>query len=291
MEIKLKRLATVRKLLIDSSNIKNFHLLENRRKLRENAVKKLLEKLNRQDSFEAPFVLSERKNGEYNLIDGNHRIAAIEKWLEENPDGSIEIWAFVYPGLSKQEEKKMYTEWNQGSKQSTNDFVQQYAEEIPLIDQLPFCTIYGEKETIPFFRLVSAYLAAQAPKFQGGYLGTPWQFVEIAKSMNGQEVNDLTEFMDIFINSFGPLDEKYNINGKTKINPFKKTTPLTALMKIWYANRSRINNGEVIKAFKKLLSDARVNELLSLSGMSACKYAHLQLLNILNENLSMKFKE
>jgi flagellar motor component MotA len=97
--------------------------------------------------------------------------------------------------------------------------------------------------------------------------------------------------MNIFLESFGPLDEKYTIEGKMKINPFKKTTPITAIMKIWFSNRNKIDSKQMVKVFKKLLGHSKTNELLSLSGMSACKYAHLQILNILNENANIKFKE
>jgi len=291
MKIEIEKNPKVEKLVIGKSNIKDFKLLPNRRKLREGAVRKLMAKLQRGENFDAPFVLSGNGGGGYNLIDGNHRIEAISRWLKEDAEGLVEIYAFIYPNLSSQEAKEMYTEWNQGSKQSTNDFIQQYEDEIPLLRMLPFCSIYGESDTIPFFRLVGAYLAAQAPKFQGGFLGTPWQFVEIARGMNDRQAEDIKEFMEVFLESFGPLDEQYTIEGKVKINPFKKTTPITALMKIWYSNRNRIDNKQMVKSFKKLLGNPKTNELLSLSGMSACKYAHLEILNILNENSSVRFKE
>jgi len=291
MKINIEKNPKIEKLVIGNSNINDFRLLSNRRKLREGAVRKLVEKLERGEGFEAPFVLSGNAENGYNLIDGNHRLEAISRWLEVDSEGSVEIYAFIYPDLSSQEEKDMYTEWNQGSKQSTNDFIQQYEDEIPLLKMLPFCSIYGERDTIPFFRLVGAYLAAQAPKFQGGFLGTPWQFVEISRNMNEKHAEDIKEFMNIFLESFGPLDEKYTIEGKMKINPFKKTTPITAIMKIWFSNRNKIDSKQMVKVFKKLLGHSKTNELLSLSGMSACKYAHLQILNILNENANIKFKE
>ena len=285
--ISINRKYTVKQMIVDKNNVNKFKLLSNRRDIKKSVVNSMVKSLEKGKSFDAPFVLIENGSGD-EVLDGNHRREAIMEWLKKHPTGSVEIIAFTYKDVSPEDKKLLYSYWNMGHKQTTNDFVKQYEADIELIKKLSYVSVYGEPNKIPFYRLIGAYLTSQTSKFAGGWIGSPTQFIEIAKRMGDSEKMTLDSFMDVFTSSFGSLDSEHKIDGIPKTNPYKKSTPLTALMKIWMDNRYRIKEKDLIEAFRKLMfykapeNKPSISELISLSGMSSCKYVRSELVNILN---------
>jgi hypothetical protein len=175
----------------------------------------------------------------------------------------------------------MYTLYNLGRKQTTNDFVQQYKDEIPIwkviTDQKSFpvkVTVYGGAGSISFYKLVGAYLASIKPRFSGGYIGRPLDFIHETKSLGHSDVKLMGEFMKEFLQAFGPV----------RNNVWLRTTPLNATMKIWMDNRDHMRPDVIINLFRKrLANDAGAVDLGKSSGMGSCKYARDKFLILLNQ--------
>lgn len=270
---------------IDAADIRKgtFELLVNRRNISQGVIDRIFDNLMKGKHFDSSFVVNQR-NHKFRLIDGNHRYESIVKYLGANPSNRIEVLLHIYEDLDEDEEKTLFTMYNLGRKQSTNDFVQQYKDEIPIwkhiSDQTKFpvkVTVYGGIGSICFYRLVGAYLASLKPRFPGGYIGAPLDFIYESKGLGHSDINLMAQFMKEFLQAFGPV----------RNNVWLKTTPLNALMRIWMDNRDHMTPETMINFFRRrLASDAAAVDLGKSSGLGACKYARDRYLIFLNENRS-----
>ncbi|HSU72921.1 MAG TPA: hypothetical protein VLJ21_03675 [Candidatus Binatia bacterium] len=260
-----------------------FVRLPNARKLSQGVVNELFERLIDGHTIVQPFVVNE-VGGKWRLLDGNHRMEAIRKYLAANPTHRVEINIVKYDNLGEQEEKDVFTEWNLGRKQSTNDVVRQYWKDIPLakhfekLDKEGKLVVgvapYPGNTTVAFYRAVGAYLAATKPTFAGGYIGDPWHFIDEAMELDAGDAHKIAAFLSDFVAAFGPW----------KNNLWSKTTPFAALMKIWYDNYEHFPPNRIQHWWnKRLYNDASARDMSQRSGMGACKYAYGHYLRLLNE--------
>jgi hypothetical protein len=263
-----------------------FERMDNARKIAPGTVAKLLAKMLSGETIEQPLVVNKRSE-RWRLIDGNHRYLAIAKYLAMEPTHRVETTITEYEGLSDDEEKAIYTEWNLGRKQSTNDVVQQYWDEIPIVNdfeklnsqgRLPVSvTPYPCPTSINLYRLAGAYLSAIRPTFPGGYTGSAFEFVDEVQKLGLRDATLMAEFMRDLITALGAW----------KNNPFGKTTPFNALMRIWLDNRERFTPDKLQRIWKtKLLGDYEVKTLMESSGIGATKHAYGRYLDILNAQRS-----
>jgi hypothetical protein len=256
-----------------------FVKLLNRRRIAPNVVKKLHQSLENGKHFDSPFVVNER-DGKLRLIDGNHRMDAIEKYLGANPTHRVEVTLNIYEGLDDQEEKDLFTSWNLGRKQNTNDVVKQYEDNIDIFKLMKKdfpvpVSAYGGITAISFFKLVGSYISTKGPKFQGGFIGSPWNFIDKSQELGHSDYNLMKAFMNDFQKAFGPI----------KNNRFMRTTPFTAIMRIWVDNKQNMLPEKMINYFKlKLVNDKRADDLGSMSGRGACVYVRGQYLVLLNNS-------
>lgn len=267
---------------ITSEDVRNgtFEILGNRRNISKATVKSIFEGLVKDTHFDASFVVN-KVNGRYRLIDGNHRYEAITKYLMANPNNRVEVTMHVYKNLEDAQEKLLYTRYNQGKKQSTNDFVQQYKDEIPLWKiisnprEFPVkVSAYGGINSISFYKLVGSYIACQKPRFPGGYMGKPLDFIEDSQQLGHRDAKLMAEFIKEFMRAFGPL----------RNNKWFRTTPFTAIMKIWMDNRENFKPDKMINLFEnRLRQDAEAIDLGASGGYSATKYARDKYLFKLND--------
>tara|TARA_Y100000310_G_C20696925_1_gene826366 strand:- start:4941 stop:5891 length:951 start_codon:yes stop_codon:yes gene_type:complete len=256
-----------------------FEILTNRRNIAKSTVNSIFDGLINNKHFDSSFVVN-KDNGKFRLIDGNHRYEAIVKYLAANPENRVEVTLHVYKELDEDEEKILYTLYNQGRKQNTNDFVQQYKDEIPFWKivinprQFPMkVSVYGGINSISFYKLVGAYISCRKARFTGGYFGKPLDFIEDSKQLGHSDAKLLAEFIKEHLKAFGPL----------RNNKWFRTTPFTAIMKIWIDNRDNFTPDKIVKLFQERIAmDAEAIDLGSSGGQSATKYARDKYLIKLN---------
>jgi len=259
-------------------------LLDTRRKIMPGVVTDIFKKLSQDKHFDSPFVVN-HKDGKYRLIDGNHRFKATELYLNLNPDNRVEVTLNIYENLSEEDERILFTDWNLGRKQSTNDFVRQYKDTIPIwkimtkeTEKSVFpCKVseYGGADSIAFYKLVGTYLTGIKPKFQGGFIGHPLKFVDEARELGHSDVTLMTAFMKDFLEAFGPI----------RGNSWLRTTPFTAIMRLWLDNYKTINKPKMVSYFKlKLVNNAVAIDLSRMSGRGACVYVTEQFRRLLNNS-------
>jgi hypothetical protein len=276
---------TVKKIVLTAKNIDRIVGAINQRKIRTGVVKSILEQLRLGKHFESPISVNFR-DGDYRLFDGGHRTMAMRRFFDEHPNEKIEVTMHVYDNLSDEEEREEYTIVNKGTKQSTNDVVKQYASTIPAFQLMlkgwqkggkhnKFAcpvTAYPSPNSVSFYRLVSAYFAAQQENFMGGYPGTAFEFIDKAQDLTKEDVFMMNAFMKDFIDAFGPL----------KNNGYVRSTPFTAIFRLWYDNRMNIPANSMPKRLEKLCKDASVQEVSRAGGMGATVSAHQVFKIILN---------
>ena len=94
------------RLILGKRDISIFEKLPNRRDLRKSTIKKLRLLLEQGNHFDTP-LMANRKEGRFRLLDGNHRLEAIELYLTKHPNREVEISLFYYEGLGLEEEREI----------------------------------------------------------------------------------------------------------------------------------------------------------------------------------------
>ena len=274
--------ATTHKLVLTKDNIsKIFVKMGNRRKLRKGIINKLVRVLESGKHFETP-LMTNRVNEKERLLDGNHRVEAIEKYLDKYPNMKVEVWVFSYDNLNTDDEKKMYTIWNLGTKQNTNDYIKQYWNDISIVKKMrsngfpcdvsPFWT----SSSIEFKILVAGYLGTKESVYNGGFTGNPMEFIELSKQLDEKDYNIIKSFLKEYISVFGNPDKK---------NPHYSQSIFCGLFRIWSDNLHQRTFEEINNAFIKLRGHERVIYYCSLGwGRQIANQCRIDLLNAINNN-------
>jgi len=239
--------------LVDIDNIDDFVLLTNRRDIRHSNVNKLYRLLAIGQHFETPLVCN-KIGKKQRLIDGNHRIESVKKFLAEYPQRKVELGICFYENLTEEEERKKYTTWNLGTKQNTNDFIRQYWDVMPITKKLnkPWfpCNVRHIWATgaIEFKQLISPYLARNTLT-QIVYRNPAIEFIRHAQDLTISDANVLKEFMREFILMYGEPDKKNMMY-----------TPMTfsVIENIWLKNCERMPPDKLMKKLLKLRGHEKV---------------------------------
>jgi len=267
------------------ADLSNYKPDSNRRKVRPSVVQAIYQQLKNGKHFETPLSVN-RINGHDELFDGHHRFDAVKKYLAENRSDKIKVTFHVYTNLNEEEVKDEYTLVNKGTKQNTNDVVQQYQDKIKVLGMMRngwtengkthkfACnvTVYPGATSISFYRLASAYLAAKTPSWSGGYMKSAFDFVDEALDMTTTDLKIMNAFMLDFTAAFGQI----------KNNAFARSTPFTALFKIWIDNKEKMTPSVMVDRWKKLKGDNQALELGKSGGSGAtmvCRDMYKLLLN------------
>lgn len=253
--------AKTKKIVVDKDNVSQLIMMGNRRDIRSGKVRKLYQILEHGKHFETPIVTSIRESVE-RVLDGNHRVEAISKYLLKHPERKVELWVFYYENLNCEEEKQKYTTWNLGTKQTTNDFVQQYWDEIPILKMFgknPTFTVSHkwQSHAIEFKTLMSVYLTRNEKKFQGGFGGSAMDFIEECKKLGNADFLVVKNFLDEFMSIFGAVDRD---------NYHYKQAVFFAIQRIWLDNYKYKNPAEMRKYLKRLVMNTTVIYYQKLGG-------------------------
>lgn len=280
----------VRNYKIDASNISKFEELEFARQVSKPQVNRILATLKKGGSFESPLVVN-KKGWKYRIIDGVHRKRAMEKYLNTNPDSKIEVTLAVYKNLNVDQERKAFTTWNLGRRQSSNDFIKIHADNIPIWKLMkknfpvpvkiykPLKTMHG----IHFVNLMRAYMTA--------WTRTDGKFVPHAKRMDAtledivkMDRSDhelLKDFCIWFEEVFGKM------NGT---NPYTNTSFLTAIITTYFDAMTVMSRSDVKARFKNKIfnNTPLVLESTYATGNQGSKKLYRSIIETLNEDARSK---
>ena len=261
MELKSK--SNLQKFPIDKTNIDDFKPLPWRRKIYASQIKSILNQLKKGKHFDSPLVLILRTDGCSDIIDGNHRIEAIKKWIKEDNTRKISIDAHVYEDLIEDEKKELFNQWNKGKTQSGHDYVKVHSEDIHIfvmLEEPKFPTkiriysLQNREKGIPFRTLITTYLSAKAnPNAISVYSGNGEKLVKDSKEIEAKTAYfELYRFVEIFQEAFGNMGKE---------NKYQHHSLLYALMAIFLDNQE-LDDKKLIKAFEKILNAPTIKEKL-----------------------------
>ncbi|RLG45316.1 MAG: hypothetical protein DRN81_01995 [Thermoproteota archaeon] len=276
----------VRTFNIDSSNIDKFEILEFARMVSRPQVNRILAQLKKTGSFESPLVVNDRKS-KYRIIDGVHRIEAIKRYLSLNPDTSIEVTLAVYKNLNTDEERKAFTTWNLGRRQSSNDYIKIYSDTIPIWKMMEKrfpvpVKIYhpnGTQHAIHFVNLMRSYMTAWT-RDDGKFVPHSARMDKTLEDINRlgrDDYNALTEFVIWFEEVFGRID---------KSNPYTTTSFLAVITTTYYDGMTVMSRQRLKERFKKKIFNdtSLILESSYCTGANGSKKLYRSVIEKLNED-------
>jgi hypothetical protein len=261
--------------------MKDYAIYRNNRKIRKSQVNKLKSALLKGTSY--PPIAVNIKDGKKWLLDGNHRYVAIKELLMNNPNAEITIWEQTYNIKHPAEEIDKFIELNSGCNVTTDDFVQQYRDEVPFIKELlkhPQVSVYGSTSR-PFKArgLLASYFLCKE-KMNYSYTLTVTKIIKSAGFGNSEDLRVIHAFIKEYQDIFGKMDLG---------SIWLKTTVFFSMFKIWYLNKERVRYDIMLKRFRRLINHQYILEYSKLGGRDACSMAIERFLEVLNRGRGIKF--
>lgn len=260
-----------------------FEILdEERRQIRDGKVKQIAMGLRKGQNFESPLVVNQI-NGKYRVIDGNHRVDAVGKEINRDPDFRMTCWMAVYKDLTRKQEREIYTLWNSGTPENSTDYLKNYFKTIPYGEEMLRrlnLSIYGSKEKMKVKLLVGSHIQAKrGGTFKGGYPNRGPKTVLDFCLIDRKDIATMKDFQVFYESVFEPYRQ-----GKT----YYRTTPFAALYRIWYDNRDLMDLSVMKDAFESTFKNKvglkkMFEEYSKLGGISACKFFYEVAIQQLND--------
>jgi hypothetical protein len=249
----------VQEITISIKNIDEFVLVENKRKLRKCVVQSVKRNLLKGESFDSPIIIN-MKDNKKRILDGQHRITAIREVLNLSNKFKIKVLCLIYKDLSRLEERKIFTKWNSGSKQSSDDLLMIHIQEFPIYEMITKdfpvkVEVYSEPGSLKFRLLLGAYLyASKNPN--GGRLA---MILSEAPKLDKKDYSRLKEYIEGYI--------KFISSDLTFKNLYIHNVPFSAIMKCYFT--TKLDKDEFWKKIKSAIKDEKFVMLCKLSGDAA----------------------
>ena len=230
-------------------------------------------------------ILAEKKI-KIRVIDGQHRIEAMKLFFKVFPSDKIKIWWALYRNLTPDEERKVYRKWNIPIKQSTDDFINSFKDEIPffkeMTKQVP-CSIYGSSNKMKIRDLINAHIASSEKPYKGGEKKTTYDFVKYMQQLEISDINNMKTNFEILQEIFN----SDNVKDFGKLSAFKNIV-FRALYYLVENNKEEL--GDYLKRRMKtvLVNRAILDQYRRYYGRRASVDAYLAFKNLLNSGQSSK---
>ena len=261
------------KLKLTRARLDTMKQWKSNRPIRKSKVSAYLKVLEGGETFAGPIVINTiddaRSTGGKRrvVIDGNHRLLALELFFERHPTSVIYVSAHEYRNLTLEQEREVYDKYSDVISQTQFDRIDVHNSEIPILkmikERFP-CAVYlggsGSRVTSGVFSLLTllkSHLNRFAPRAVG--LGTP-ELLPKLKALNETDHKHLISFAEFFIASFGKpgVDCMYS-----------KASPLHALAKIFACNVDRLGTEEMVSRMRrKVLADSSVMQIIAVESRS-----------------------
>jgi hypothetical protein len=216
-----------KRIVIDKSSLDLLDKMDYTRHIVSAQVNKIFKTLEEGGHFDSPIVVNKR-GGKLRILDGGHRKLAIKKWIEQDPEKrSITVQFAVYENCTDEEEKALFTKWNLGKKQSSDDFISVMQDEIPIYKSMERnfpveVRIYRpgrEQDGVHFASLTRAYLTSKIPfpEFKV-YRTSGYNYLNDVKELDNDDYDRLTKFCEFFENTFGIMEGDNSHQTTTMMN-------------------------------------------------------------------------
>lgn len=238
-------------------NLNRFELFDDRRHIRSTQVESLMIALRAGKHFDTVLIVN-KKNGNYRIIDGNHRYEALKQYLSDNRNVKIVVRMAVYSNLTAAEERDVYTRWSLGIKQTIDDLLNLRKSEIPVYNILvkkgfPLSTYKSVSSSNVSLGLVikMLYASYNAESVFTARGVTRNNIISIAKEYKEKHADMIIEFFDIFREAMGGYRD----------NKFLRYVFCVPAFNIYILNQP-MGRDELVERFEKCLTDTEIREKL-----------------------------
>lgn len=273
---------------VTKENISWFDRMEHARPLRENQVGALHGALQRGEHFDAALVVNHVETGQkerFRLIDGNHRMEAIKRWVKGTPGARIEVLALVYENLDEDAERAIFEKHNKGTKASLSDRIHVTQEDFPIYAMLRKdfptpVTIRGPAEGevgITFLTLARAHIARTTV----GTTGVGGKMDEVLariKRLDHHDHQTMKSFMQDFVTAFGEPG---------KSNPFSTMVAVRSLYRVWSCNLKTLGREDIRKRWAdRVQNDPAVRNWLATRALTVSREVEQAIVTAMNRGRS-----
>lgn len=214
--------------VVNKNTISKFIRPEWHRDFREIHIKHIQKSLLQGVHFSETITVNELRD-KYVIINGNHRIEAIRRVIQEFPDFSIEVRLTKYHSLSEERELEIYTIVNKVRPESyldrikahciNSEFVKLTSKNFPV--RIMFRSVHkDEVNSLPITMVVSPYLNRNNKNF-----GTGSALIKQINEMDEDDVDRIKAFLLFYKEVFGEI---------TKSNLYADPYIVGAVGKVYY---------------------------------------------------------
>lgn len=196
----------------------------------------------RDKGLKAPLSVN-KVNGKYRIVDGNHRLEGLKRYLGVAPSRYATVNLAIYENLTVEEEKELFNILAKTVVQSVHDYLKIHFDDIPLLGRLkrdfPIkVKAYPGKDSITYARLLLAWLYKDYTLVHSMNKET---LVSEAKKLGSPEHADMSTFFRGYSSVFGLPD---------KISPYYKPGPLWIVMSLFYRNCNLVDTVALWKVIR-----------------------------------------
>ena len=252
-------------MMVDSKNIDNFEIIETRRQISDRHVSNIATAFGRGDNPIGVIIINKIR-GKMRLIDGNHRIEALRRFLNRKTEEGkkVEVTLKVHENLTEEEEREIYTKEAKRRNESYEDRLNMYKETIQFWKSLQDMsngfpckvTIYTSRESIRLRMLLNGLYVVKNSSRKGFLPRYPNKenIVEFAQSLMYDEFTFAKEFMVFFQKTFGQVESK---------NMYLKGHFFMPIMDIYAKNYSRRNDKSFKERFRRIIARTKLFNLVN----------------------------
>jgi hypothetical protein len=201
MEIETKK----KSFSLDLTNYARFKMAPFERGRRDFHVKSLKTSIMDKGLLKKDITVWEDSDGKYFVMDGQHRMNALNELLEEGYKKSFMIDLVIMPGMDGVEAKKTYIEINTKIKTLTpNDILKVFSDDVNnafFVSMSEFCKHYGDKSHLTFFNVLQALKYAKVGG--SGVCIKRYEIEQWATTASKWEVERLKQFMGCMTSTIG----------------------------------------------------------------------------------------
>ncbi len=276
---------------LNKNNISNFEIMENRRQIGESHVSRIHGAIQEGRNPMGVLIVNKRE-GKMRLIDGNHRMEAVRRFLGYKKNEGIEIECLirVYDNLNDEEERQVYSDEAKRKNESHEDRLNMYKDTIIFWTKLlqdninPFpckVSIYQSKQGIRFRIILNALYTVKNGSDKSFVPGSLKKeaMVLFAQNLDYEDYKFLKEFIIFFEEIFGKVE---------RTNVYTKSQFFIPLMDIYYRNIQYRDDKNFGNRFKRVLNRSDIISFIDTNGREWKIKIRKIMIEYMNHGVSIK---
>ncbi len=274
-------------MIVSRENIDDFEIMETRRQIGEFHIRNILAALGGGKNSIGIIIVNKKRNV-MRLIDGNHRIEALRRFLNRRTQENtkVEVTLKVYKELTDEEERKVYTIEATRRNESYEDRLNMYKDTIIIwklfsereSDFPCKVTIYSSKVSLRFRNILNAIHTAKNSTKKGYnplYLRKD-NMVEFAQDLKYDDYTLMKEFVLFFQSAFGRVESS---------NMYSRPNFFVPLYNIYVRNKGK-NGKKMTERFRRIIGRSELINLMNTHGREDQKRIRDIMIGYMNHGVS-----